>query len=735
MGKSVQSMPLILRVAVIAPLDRYLDYLPLEEGAVPIVGARVRVHLQNQRRVGIVMAHVQQAEVAVEKLRTIEEVVDSGPIFSDHLLQLLRWASQYYHYPIGKVLHTTLPRLLRQGNAITKNFIRVWHAQNTVDTGKDLLKRAKKQKALFEFLRDQSSDETALRANFPGWRSALRELIRKELVYCTESQVRDDTVVPTAKHHTLNDEQADAVRKIRESLGRFSCHLLEGVTGSGKTEIYLQLIRRIISEGGQAMVLVPEIGLTSQTVRQFRERFGSVVAVLHSGLSDRHRFRSWCKSMLNEVKIIIGTRSVVFTACNDLRLIVVDEEHDLSYKQQDTLRYHARDLAIKRAQLLDIPIILGSATPSLESLHNVLEKRYRWHRLSHRVGGAQLPQYRVLDIRGQPLTAGLSLRLIEMMRRCLERDEQVLLFLNRRGYAPKFLCHDCGTVIECPRCDLPLTYHLSKNNLYCHHCEYKQLCPDCCPNCRSDCLKMIGFGTERIERELRQIFPATKIVRIDADTTRRKGELEKYLKAIRSGDAKILVGTQMISKGHHFPDVTLIGIVNVDQRLFAFDFRSLERLGQLIIQVSGRAGRGQRPGVVALQTYHPDNVALQCLIRQNYHQFAKTLLAQRHLNQMPPYRYLAVFRAESKDEFAPQCFLKEVATIVHKYQLPKVELFGPVPAPTEKKIGVYHAQLMLSAEQRFTLNRCLSKGMAEILQLRAARGTTWHVDVDPMELE
>lgn len=734
MSISDQPSPVILRVAVIAPLDHYLDYLPAVAGAIPAQGSRVRVRLKRQLCIGIVATHATQPGTAPEKLRTIEEIIDTTPIFPEHLLQLLQWTAQYYHYPIGKVLRKALPRLLRAGHVPDTRTARVWHARSAA-ADKSFLKRAKKQRELFEFLRCQPADEETLNVQFAGWRPILRALIRKDLVYGTELHKRARSIAPQAERHVLNDEQAAAVQKISASFGKFSCHLLEGITGSGKTEVYLQLTRQVIAAGGQVVVMVPEISLASQTVRQFHDRFGAVTAVLHSGLSDGQRFRSWWQSMLGEVQVIIGTRSVVFTSCADLRLIVVDEEHDLSYKQQDTLRYHARDLAIKRAQLLGVPIVLGSATPSLESLHNMLKNRYQHHRLSRRIGGAILPQYQVVDIRGQPLSAGLSPRLVELTRNCIKRNEQVLLFLNRRGYAPRLLCHDCGTVIECPRCGLPMTYHLSGNELRCHRCECRKPCPDSCPNCQKHSLKTAGFGTERIERELRRIFPETAIVRIDTDTTRRRGAMEKHLAAVRSGNAKILIGTQMISKGHHFPDVTLIGIINVDQRLFAFDFRALERLGQLIVQVSGRAGRERLPGLVVLQTYHPDNANLQCLIRHSYHEFAKGLLVQRRQSRMPPYRYLALFCAEAKDASAAQRFLGKVATVIRRQQVPELEMFGPVLAPTERKDGLYRVQLMLSARQRTVLNRCIAGGMPEILQLPKGSKIAWYADIDPMELE
>ncbi len=728
----------VLRVAVFppAPPDRLFDYLSPPGHGLVAPGSRVRVPFGRRRQVGVVIESGVPASVAANKLLSVEAVLDEQPVLPPDLLELLHWTARYYQYPIGRVLSQSVPRLVRSGDALSEGRTRVWEVRDGEDE-KERLARAPLQQRVFALLRERGPlSEEELSGVLPGWQSPMKALADKGLAAARTLAAPDAACAPSP--HRLTEEQ-EAVLAGLDVGGGFECHLIEGVTGSGKTEIYLRAAERALSAGRQMLVLVPEIGLTSQTVFRFRERCGPVVSTFHSGMGDRARLQTWSRARTGAAKVVIGTRSAVFLPFKSPAIIVVDEEHDVSYKQQESLRYHARDLAIKRAQQLGIPILLGSATPSLESLRNA-EKQYRYHRLSRRTGGARMPEVEIIDLRGRKLTGSVSLPLRTEIEERVAREEQVLLFLNRRGYATQVLCHDCGEVVTCPHCDVPFVYHLNVNAMRCHHCGHFAPRPQSCAQCGGADFKDTGMGTERIEQELNSEFPHAEIVRVDADTVRRKGELDKRLEEIRSGGARVLIGTQMLSKGHHFPQVTLVGILNVDQRLFAPDFRALERLGQLVVQVSGRAGRGAAPGKVCLQTYHPDNPHLSCLVHDGYPEFARRLLAEREQARLPPYHFLAVMRASASDAASAADFLNAVRTRLKPGAAGAgadsgVDIFGPSPMVMEKRGGRYRAQLLLSAAGRGVLNRCLREALPAIRRMKGFRQITWHVDVDPVEVE
>ena len=696
-------------------------------------GCRVRVPLGRHSRIGVVIETATSSSVDSGKLRQASALLDEYPALPGDLLRLLRWTARYYQYPFGRVLSHTVPRLVRRGEPLREESVSVWEARGGGDVLASLSK-APAQRRLFALLSAHGAlDAVALNQRMPGWRSVARSLIAKAKVVKRERALPDKP--PVAFVHKLSGGQSRILAAVSAST-RFELHLIEGVTGSGKTEIYLRAAEKVLRRGGQMLVLVPEIGLTSQTVAHFREHFGAAVAMFHSGMSERDRFYSWSRARMGTAKVIIGTRSSMFAPCKSLAMIVVDEEHDVSYKQQDTLRYHARDLAIKRAKLLDVPIVLGSATPSLESLHNVTSRQYRHHFLKQRVGSAGMPAFRVIDLRRRRLVGGVCDTLLGEIENHIARDKQVLLFLNRRGYALQLVCHDCGEVSMCPDCDAPLVYHLSGDAMRCHHCGYMSKRPDRCAKCESQDLKNTGMGTERIEQDLSEVFPHIDVIRMDADSVSRKGEFDRRLEEIHGAGARILIGTQMLSKGHHFPQVTLVGILNVDQRLFAPDFRSLERLGQLIVQVSGRAGRGDTPGTVCLQTYYPDNPHLQCLLCDGYAEFARQLLLDRKKAKLPPYSFLSLIRASAEVPAIAVDFLGIAGTrLKQSAGRHRISILGPAPMMSEKRGGRYRSQLLLRAADRSALTRCLSEALPLIHAIRGFRGVTWHVDVDPVEIE
>ncbi|MCF7982699.1 MAG: primosomal protein N', partial [Pseudomonadales bacterium] len=507
--------------------------------------------------------------------------------------------------------------------------------------------------------------------------------------------------------------------------------------GSGKTEVYLQLIEKVLALGCSALVLVPEIGLTPQTVSRFKQRFNIPITLLHSGLSDQQRAHDWLHTAQEAKGIIIGTRSSVFTPIHQLGIIIVDEEHDLSFKQQDGLRYSARDVAVMRAHQENIPVILGSATPSLESLYNVQNNRYHHLHLPERAGNASLPSIELIDIRSRPLQDGFSQPLISAISEQLANGNQVLVFLNRRGFSPILICHECGWMAKCQRCDARLTLHLHPYQLHCHHCSAQKPVPKQCPECSHTELNPIGVGTERSEQALSALFPKTDILRIDRDTTRTKSAMQNLTDQIKVGVPCILVGTQMLAKGHHFPNVTLVAILEADAGFFSADFRSLERMGQLIIQVSGRAGRANKRGKVLIQTHHADHPLLNQLITQGYPAFARHILVERQQTGLPPYSHAVLIKAEAVKEQAPFEFLNLVQEITEQlittYQLTNIELFGPIPAVMYKRSGRYRAQLILICSERKSLHRLIAPLCLQLENLGGARKVRWSVDVDPLE--
>jgi primosomal protein N' (replication factor Y) len=530
----------------------------------------------------------------------------------------------------------------------------------------------------------------------------------------------------------LNSAQQHAVTKILKSQNKFNTFLLYGVTGSGKTEVYLHVIEKILDQGKQALILVPEIALTPQTVQRFTQRFNVPVVSLHSRLTDRKRLDAWILAREGKAKIIIGTRSAIFTQCKNLGIIIVDEEHDLSFKQQEGFRYSARDLAITRANMLSIPIILGSATPSLETLHNVNLERYQRLDLPERAGSAIHPQYKIINICDQRLLHGMSKELLKLIRHHLDNNNQVMIFLNRRGYAPVLMCHKCGWIAKCNNCDVNMTLHSQPVYLHCHHCDYKNPVLQKCPKCQSRALFNVGVGTEQLELALSKYFSDAEVIRIDRDTTRKKNQLDQILNKVQNGHKQILVGTQMIAKGHHFPNVTLVGIINIDHGFFSADFRTTERIGQLLVQVAGRAGRMKKPGEVLIQTHHPEHPLLLQLINAGYQGFSATALKERFDSKMPPYSHFVLLRAEALKEDIMLQFLQEVKNVASTST--DIDLLGPIPSPMLRRKRYYRGQLLMQAARRSDLQKTMNDLVPKITELKLAKKVKWSVDVDPLEM-
>ncbi len=730
----------ILKIALAGPLRTLFDYLmPADMDRPPAIGSRFLVPFGRGGRTGILLAVESASDIPRQRLKRASKQLDDEVLLTPRDLKLLKWAADYYQHPLGDVIFSALPVNLRKSRPIRverETGLRLTREGRDIDLSG--LSRAPKQQALLKILRHhpEGLSKTELVSLSDTSDSVLRTLKEKGWIEPCQLENNTSQEHPLAQEkHPLNPAQKSAVDQISGQLDAFTPILLNGVTGSGKTEVYLHLIEKVLDADKQALVLVPEIGLTPQLMERFRSRLGQRVALLHSALADGERERVWHDFRLAQKQVLLGTRSAVFTPMPNLGLIVVDEEHDLSFKQQEGFRYSARDLALVRAQQSNCPVVLGSATPSLESLRNVDEGRYQQFLLPHRAANASMPSMHLLDIRSVPLDGGLSPALIKEMRQTLAQAEQVMLFINRRGYAPMLTCHACGWLTDCPRCDARMTHHRRQNLLWCHHCGHQRRTPQQCPECGSPDLRAIGQGTEQIEERLKYLFPDTPLARIDRDTTSRKGSLEKILEGIHAGAYPLLLGTQMLAKGHHFPAVTLVGILDVDQGLFGADYRAPERMAQLILQVAGRAGRAEKSGRVLIQTRHPDHPLMQLLIQQGYDAFAKEAMAERRLAMLPPFSHQVLIRAESTKAEDPIEFLRQAAEAGKP--LPgseKVELWGPVPAPMERRAGRIRAHLLVQSNQRGPLQRWLASWISEISALKAARKVRWSIDVDPMEM-
>ena len=726
----------IVRVALAVPLPRFFDYLYLPD-LTPIVGGRVLVPFGSQKRVGIVVDLPASSDVAKEKLKPIIDVLDAESLFNSTTWDWLAWSANYYRAALGDVLFQALPVKLRNGESAVKNNRTFWRI---TDLGKQALesgelKRAKKQIEALNLLLTQDLEKGNNEISSAIWSALKGKDYVEEIIVPTEQKswqqaLGDNPLVNLDNRLTLNKQQALAFSQLLFQEG-FNVWLLEGVTGSGKTEIYLQYIEEVLKKGKQVLVLVPEIGLTPQTVRRFQARFNVEIDVLHSNLNDTQRLNVWERARTGQSAIVIGTRSALFTQFSDLGLIILDEEHDGSFKQQDGWRYHARDIGIVLAQKLNIPILLGSATPSLESVNNVQNGKYHHLVLSKRAGNATALRQFVIDLKHQRIQKGLSEPLLQRMQEHLEKGNQVLLFLNRRGFAPVLLCHECGWIDECHHCEKPYTYHQHQRVLRCHHCGAQKTVPMQCGHCGSTHLVTTGLGTEQLEETLKARFPQYNIARIDRDSTARKGKLEGYLEDIQQGKSQILIGTQMLAKGHHFPNVTLVALVNVDNALFSLDFRAEERLAQLYVQVAGRSGRAEKQGEVVLQTHYPDHPLLTTLLEKGYQAFAEETLKLRHNMGLPPFSFQALFKAQCRHSEEAENALSQLASFFYEQKIEGLQVLGPIPAPFSKKAGQYRWQLLLQHASRKQLQAALSRYSPELIKSSQVRLI---LDVDPLDL-
>ncbi len=728
---------MILRIALDTPLRRVFDYLPQSDQRVkPPLGVRVSVPFGRRKLIGVLVSIGSESSVPAAKLRSIHEILDAAPVFDAATFELLTWAADYYHHPIGEVFAAALPASLRSGQAAIES-TEHW---SLTDLGRDELqepgnRRAPQQRALLAWLAERGR-ATATEVTDAFKTLHLRALAQRGWIASQPQahvQVSPQPVALQTDELTLSGAQAEAVKGIVATLSKFAVHLLFGVTGSGKTEVYLRAISAAIAADGQALILVPEIALTPQLLERFRRRFGAGVVALHSALTDSERRDAWRAAHAGAAHIVIGTRSAVFTSLPRLALIVVDEEHDPSYKQQEGFRYSARDLAVVRARRAMIPVVLGSATPSLETLENAATGRYAKHLLPHRPGAAREARMSLVDLRRHASDQGLSTPAIGAIAAHLQAGGQVIVFLNRRGYAPSLFCNSCGWVAPCAHCDARMTLHRRAQELRCHHCGAHAEIPTVCAECRQALLP-VGQGTERVEETLARLFPDASLARLDRDTAAARGSIQSVLERVHSGAARILIGTQMLTKGHHFPEVSLVVILDADQGLFASDFRATERLAQTITQVAGRAGRAARAGEVLIQTEYPEHPLLTRLITEGYESFAASALEERRDAQWPPFSRLAMLRAEAKDRSRLSDFLLAAAERGGRLNEPAIKMLGPASALMARRADYFRAHLLIETPSRGDLQRFLARWLPAVDDL-PAKGMRWSIDVDPLEVD
>jgi primosomal protein N' (replication factor Y) (superfamily II helicase) len=736
----VDKGPMILRIALDTPLRRVFDYRAPEDRAAGVIprnlkpGVRVRVPFGRQQLIGILVGVAADSAVAATKLKTAIDILDESPVVDPVTFDLLCWASDYYHHPLGEVFSAALPVSLRAGQPADEN-IQAWSLSpaGRRELEAATARRAPRQRALLAWLADRGSATLGeVTETFKS--SHLHALAGRGWVTVHAAPPPPAPLELRPSEVTLTGQQARCVADIVASLCSFSAHLLYGVTGSGKTEVYLRVIAAAIANGGQALVLVPEIALTPQLVDRFRRRFSAGVVALHSGLSGTERRDAWRAAHGGQARIIIGTRSAVFTSLPKLALVVVDEEHDASYKQHEGFRYSARDLAVVRAQRARVPVVLGSATPSLETLENAVTGRYAQHTLPQRPGAAQAPRMRLVDLRKHSADQGLSTPAMQTMAQHLKTGGQIIVFLNRRGYAPTLFCNACGWTAACAHCDARMTLHRGSQQLRCHHCGAHSGVPTSCGSC-GQALHPVGQGTERVEETLARLFPDAPLARLDRDTASARGAVQSVLGRVHSGEARILVGTQMLTKGHHFPDVSLVVVLDADQGLFASDFRATERLAQTITQVAGRAGREARPGEVLIQTEFPEHPLLRRLMTQGYEGFAAGALDERREAGWPPFSRLALLRAEARDHAGLDGFLRAAAESGRPLQGTTVRVLGPASALMARRADHFRAHLLVEAAARGTLQRFLTNWLVRVEQLTKPPGLRWSIDVDPLQVD
>ena len=733
----------IAQVALDLPIDRNFDFLAPDDISGEDVGRLAIVPFGNKRLSGVIVDVCAYTDVAQDKLKSILHVQRALPKFSADDLELILFCQRYYHHPFGPIALNGLPPAMRATRPVEPKRDRV---VVITDAGRDAIAsispRAVAQRAMLEAIEHVPQTHAMLRLRHERAASILRTLLNKGWVSSQEVSAAPPAFAgaPRSRQFVagpiLNSGQVEAVAGIQGKLGCFAPFLLSGITGSGKTEVYLQAIAATLNHHLQALVLMPEINLTPQFLRQLETRFPDAhIVQQHSGLADVPRMSGYLAAQSGQADIVIGTRLAVFTPMPRLGLIVVDEEHDASFKQQEGFRYSARDVAVFRAQRAGCPVVLGSATPSLESLQNAARGRFVELTLPQRATqNAVLPKIDFVDLNFERAENGLSTTLIKALEDTVRRGEQALVFINRRGYSPALVCAQCGWMPECKRCSARLVFHQKQKRLKCHHCGYQSRVPAACGDCGSHEMVPAGQGTERVEIALRASLPNARIARVDRDSTRRRGSAEKIFNAAAAGELDILIGTQMLSKGHDFPRITLVGVVNADGAMFSADFRAAERMVAQLMQVAGRAGRAKLPGRVLIQTRFASHPLYQAVAAQDHSRFAQMAMAERKLAHLPPFTFLALLRAEAKTAGALSDFMLRAVEAARSLNHPEsLQVWDPVAAPLARKAGFERQQLLVQADSRAALQQFLTEWLPCVRE-HESRAVKWVIDVDPQEV-
>jgi len=721
------------QIALPVPLRRLFDYSGDEQLC---VGARVRVQFASRRLVGVVMA-VTQPDYDLAKIKQVDEVLDDQSLLDTKTLELCRWVASYYHHPIGEVVARAIPVALRKGESAALPFETRWtitELGESIDI--ETLNRAKQQQRAMQLFKVANSMRRAELAAMEIGLSVVRALVDKGWLAACDSEVGPVVAAQAKADYLPTAQQQQTIDAV--DLDQYSVTLIDGVTGSGKTEVYIHLIQRVVAAGRQVLVLVPEIGLTPQLLNRISSRVAVPVVTYHSHNSEKHQLYNWLFACHQKAGVIVGTRSAVFAQLPKLGLIIVDEEHDGSFKANDSVRFNARDLAVKRANDAAVPLVMGSATPSMESMLQVNANRYQYTALKSRATGAQKPDIRLIDTKLEPCEQGLSAIAIDAVHQALARSEQVLIFLNRRGYSPELLCRSCGWQAQCHYCDTLATAHLARNQLGCHHCGSFWQLPSRCGSCNSINIDFQGVGTERLEYNLESLFSDYEVIRVDRDTVSTESKLATNLAKINSGEPCVIVGTQMLAKGHHFKNLKLVLVLGIDQALMAADFRAAERAGQLLTQVAGRAGREGTRGLVMVQTEMPDHPWVRCLAEEPYSSYLSLLSADRQQTQLPPFRYMAIVRCEAFSAAEGQGLLQSVRDHFSQFaQHQRVQLIGPLQAPIARISGRHRFQLWLMAQKRSELHQTVAPMVNYLEQhpvARNAKRIRWIIDIDPQDM-
>lgn len=728
----------LVNVAVPVPLHQSFDYLPAptstERNYQP--GQRVIVPFGNRELVGVVIKTHQPDEAPSHKLKAIKTLCDPKTGLHPNIIELLQWSAQYYCHPIGETLQAALPQALRAPNnkAEAQSVIK-WKRSNKPFEGRKNATQQRKLLATLEAEPDGIWQESLKALGFKP--AQMNKLEQAGYLEKTEQDPLSASINPgkALKEVDLNEQQEAATDVFSKLLGKFNVALLHGITGSGKTEVYIKLVDEVVRSGKQALVLIPEINLTPQTFARFQSQLNHPIGIWHSDMSSREKYTTWLLAKAGVAKIIIGTRSAIFTPFDNLGLIIIDEEQDSSYKQMDNFKYSARDLAVKRGQLENSLVLLGSATPSLETLHNAKTGKYTWQKLNARAGSGTTPDISLIDIKSRPLTNGISPPLSLKIAAEIEAGNQVIIFQNRRGFSPTLMCYECGTVVSCIHCDARMTVHSQPPHLHCHHCDYKRAYPKTCGHCNSTQLQPLGTGTERIEYGLQSQFPEANIIRVDRDAIKNQKQMEAAIAQINEGEPGIIIGTQMLAKGHDFHHVTLVAIIDADALFFSANFRAMEQGAQQLLQVAGRTGRGDKKGEVLIQTRQPEHPLFEAIIANDYDMVAETELADRELCELPPYSKMISVRAESKyqnNSLNALTQLRQFIEIQMKDQLPQLQVAGPIEANIARKSGIYRSYLHL-----FLLENSLRKPLIGLLraflQQQKQHIARISVDVDPQD--